>query len=57
MKSYEDTVKRKDVILREKYETGRLSADEFLQKLFSSREGDRKRQNLVKKKEKVLQRA
>jgi predicted metalloprotease with PDZ domain len=34
--------KRHDLLLREKYENGEISADDFLKKLFNSREGNRK---------------
>lgn len=44
-------VAKKDA-LRKKYESGELSADEFLEKLFNSSEADRRRRNIVKRNEK-----
>ena len=55
-----EVVKRKDLLLREKYESGEISADEFLEKLFKSNETDRKRKRIVEKNKKLyrhLQRA
>lgn len=50
-------VESKDARLREMYEDGKISAEEFIERLFSSKEADRRRQNIVKKKERILQRA
>ncbi|WP_164670978.1 hypothetical protein [Virgibacillus doumboii] len=52
MMKKKEVAERKDVLLRQMYESGELSADEFLEKLFSTREADRKRRNIVKKNEK-----
>lgn len=45
-------VERKDVILRKMYESGEISSEEFLNKLFSTREADRKRIRIVEKNKK-----
>ena len=44
--------KRNDVELRKKYQAGEISADEFLDKLFSTNEADRRRKRIVEKNEK-----
>ncbi|MHA6258373.1 hypothetical protein ACXYMX_00545 [Sporosarcina sp. CAU 1771] len=45
-------VERKDVVLRQMYESGELDPEEFLEKLFSTKEADRKRRSIVEKNEK-----
>lgn len=47
---------RKDNNLRKMYQAGELTADDFLQKLFSTNEADRRRKNIVKKNEKLSKR-
>jgi hypothetical protein len=51
-----EAVERKDVLLRKKYESGELSAAEFLKKLFSTKEADRRRRRIVEKNEKLNKR-
>jgi hypothetical protein len=46
-------VERKNLKLRTKYESGDMSAQEFLEKLFNTREGDRKRRNIENKFNKI----
>lgn len=48
--------RKRNLELRRKYENGEISAEEFLDKLFSSREADRRRRNIVKKNEKSTKR-
>lgn len=50
MKNISD--ERKDLVLRQKYENGEISADDFIKRLFSSREADRNRRKIVEKNEK-----
>lgn len=40
---------RKDMYLRNQYEAGAIDADEFLRKLFTTKEADRTRINIEKK--------
>ncbi|WP_349730467.1 hypothetical protein [Peribacillus frigoritolerans] len=42
-------VERKNLKLRSMYDKGNLSAEEFLSKLFDTKEGDRKRRNIENK--------
>ncbi|MED0678637.1 hypothetical protein [Aneurinibacillus thermoaerophilus] len=42
------TVAKKES-LREQYYAGKISADEFLKRLFDSKDGDRKRKRIEKK--------
>jgi hypothetical protein len=46
-------VERKNLKLRTMYESGDMSAQEFLEKLFNTREGDRKRRNIENKFNKI----
>jgi hypothetical protein len=46
-------VERKTLKLRSLYESGNISAEEFLEKLFNTREGDRKRRNIENKFNKI----
>jgi hypothetical protein len=46
-------VERKTLKLRSKYESGDMSAQEFLERLFNAREGDRKRRNIENKFNKI----
>lgn len=55
-----DVDKRIDKLLRRAYESGELTAEEFLDKLFASKEADRTRRKIVnenKKSVKQLQNA
>lgn len=49
-----EVVKRKDLLLRKKYESGEINADEFLEKLFESTEADRKRRRIVEKNQRAI---
>lgn len=48
-----NTYKRNDLILRSKYDNGEISAEEFLDKLFNSVEGNRNTNKVVEKNKKI----
>jgi hypothetical protein len=47
------TYKRNDLILRSKYDSGEISAEEFLDKLFNSAEGNRNNNKVIEKNKKI----
>lgn len=51
-----ETTDRKDLLLRQMYESGQIGADEFLDRLFNTKEADRKRRKIVEKNEKSSKR-
>ena len=53
MRKKESYESRKDVLLRQMYDSGELTAEEFLEKLFSTKEADRRRRSIVKKFERI----
>ncbi|RKO61678.1 hypothetical protein [Caldibacillus debilis] len=55
MKNKEMLEIREDVLLRQMYETGELTAEEFLERLFSTEEADKRRRSIVKRNERIRQ--
>lgn len=44
---------RKDMELRRKYDEGEITAEQFIDRLFSTREADRRRRKIVAQNEKL----
>lgn len=52
--SHTSACKRNDLLLRERYDNGEIDANEFLEKLFNSKEGNRKARKVLESNKEAL---